>query len=57
MVRLRRAMPEHALTVGMRGVVLIVYDGGRDFEVEFCDDDGNTIALVTLRVDDLDNDA
>lgn len=56
MVRLRRAMPELALMAGARGVVLIVYEGGRDFEVEFCDDDGNTIALVTLCVDDLDID-
>ncbi|OBH86012.1 DUF4926 domain-containing protein [Mycobacterium sp. E2989] len=56
-VRLRRAVPEHDLPAGSRGTVVMDYTTGSDnaaYEVEFCDGDGITRALVTLAEDDLE---
>ncbi|WP_055400545.1 MULTISPECIES: DUF4926 domain-containing protein [unclassified Mycobacterium] len=58
-VRLRRAVPEHDLPAGSRGTVVMDYTTGsegarRAYEVEFCDGDGITRALVTLAEDDLE---
>lgn len=35
------------------GAVVLVHDEGRAYEVEFVDGDGSTIALVTLRADEV----
>ena len=32
----------------------MVYDGGRAYEVEFCDERGETVALLTLEETDLE---
>lgn len=60
-VRLHRPLPEHNLPMGVIGTVVIVYEGplaAKDdplaYEVEFCDADGVTIALVTLHDADLE---
>jgi len=48
-VRLRRAYPEHKLEAGAIGAVVMVYDNPPAYEVEFCDADGVTLALLTLQ--------
>ncbi|WP_179472860.1 DUF4926 domain-containing protein [Mycolicibacterium vinylchloridicum] len=56
-VRLLRPLPQYDLPVGAQGTVVMVY---RDpslpptYEVEFADDDGVTLALVTLKDDDVE---
>ncbi len=51
-VTLTEDLPEHGLARGAFGTA--VYDrGGEAFEVEFCDSDGRTIAVVTVRADHL----
>ena len=49
-VRLARDMPEHGLSAGATGAVLMVFDkvSPAEYEVEFLDQDGGTVALVTL---------
>lgn len=53
-VRLRRALPDHSVPVGTTGAILMVYEGGKAYEVEFCDDDGGTVAILTLEEADLE---
>jgi hypothetical protein len=59
-VQLRRDMPEHGLSAGSRGAVVMDYSkhsGGTRlpaYEVEFVDSDGLTQALVTVSEDDLE---
>ena len=51
-VRLRVERPE--VNTAARGAVVMVYDRSPpEYEVEFCDDDGRTRALLTLRAEDL----
>ncbi|MBR4022551.1 MAG: DUF4926 domain-containing protein [Ruminococcus sp.] len=38
------------LTIGTKGTIVLEYDG-KFFEVEFFDDDGNTIDVLTTPVD------
>ncbi|KPK81976.1 MAG: hypothetical protein AMS25_04080 [Gemmatimonas sp. SM23_52] len=52
-VVLTRDIPEHALRAGDVGVVVNVYKGGRAFEVEFVAGDGRTLAILTLRPEDV----
>ena len=42
------ALPEFGISAGMVGVIVDVYPDG-EFEVEFCNKDGETIAMVPLR--------
>jgi hypothetical protein len=44
-------LPEHKLTAGDIGTVVLVYGDGRGYEVEFMMLDGETIAVTTLRAD------
>ena len=53
-VRLRRPLPDRCVPVGTTGAVVTVYEGGRAYEVEFCDEKGGTIALLTLEEGDLE---
>lgn len=53
-VRLRRSLPEHNLAAGAVGAIVMVFDEPPAYEVEFCDEDGLTIALVTLEEGDLE---
>ncbi|MEU8209410.1 DUF4926 domain-containing protein [Micromonospora sp. NPDC049044] len=52
-VQLREAMPGD-LPAGAVGAVVDVFDGSPPlYEVEFTDTDGRTVALVTLRADQI----
>lgn len=53
-VALAKDLPDEKLIAGAVGTVLTVYDADPPFyEVEFCDQDGSTIALLTLKETDL----
>ncbi|MDQ3803074.1 MAG: DUF4926 domain-containing protein [Acidobacteriota bacterium] len=60
-VRLSRDLSEEGLKAGARGAVLMVHPqppgSPRDYEVEFVDEDGATLALLTLAEDQLEPDA
>lgn len=47
-VRLLRPLPEHGLTAGAVGTIVVITSGTPGFLVEFCDADGGTIAIVAL---------
>lgn len=59
-VQLLRALPEYDLPVGSRGTVVMEYgkysnqDLPPDYEVEFADLDGATLAVVTVSGNDLE---
>ena len=59
-VRLLRDLPEHNLSAGSTGAVVMDYtksSGGSlpaAYEVEFVDPDGSTQALVTIAEEDLE---
>jgi len=53
-VRLRRSLPNSVVQAGSRGAIVFVYEGGQAYEVEFCDEAGITLALVTLTKEDLE---
>ncbi len=59
-VRLVNPLPEHDLSTGSKGTVVTDYSKypGRTssdaFEVEFMDDNGETLALVTVSGNDLE---
>ena len=59
-VRLLRDLPEHNLSAGSTGAVVMDYtkhSGGNlpaAYEVEFVDPDGTTQALVTIAEEDLE---
>jgi hypothetical protein len=40
--------------LGMIGVVLEIYAGGEAYEVEFCDPEGITLALLAVRAEHLE---
>ena len=42
-------LPEHGLAAGDIGTVVLVHDEGKGYEVEFMALDGKTIAVATLR--------
>lgn len=52
-VALVKDLPEHRLVTGDIGTVVHVYPAGETVEVEFSRADGTTVAVVTLRSDDL----
>lgn len=60
-VRLSRDIPEEGLKAGARGAVLMVYpqrpDSPREYEVEFTDEEGGTLALLTLPEDQIEPEA
>lgn len=56
-VRLKKDIPGENLSAGAKGVVLIVYEvpnPPQAYEVEFLDQDGSTLALLTLTDDDIE---
>jgi hypothetical protein len=54
-VKLTEDMPEENLSSGATGTVLMVYtDSPPTYEVEFSDDSGVTLALITIRGNKLD---
>ncbi len=52
-VVLRRDMPLYGLKAGDVGAVVHVYGRGEGFEVEFVSGEGATVAVVTLRREDV----
>ncbi|MEU5668917.1 DUF4926 domain-containing protein [Micromonospora sp. NPDC047762] len=51
-VELREAIPGEDLPAGAVGAIIDVFDGPPPmYEVEFTDTDGRTVAMVTLRAD------
>lgn len=53
MVVLRRAFPERGLVAGDVGAVVHVSDDRTHLEVEFVTGEGQTVALLALRPDDV----
>jgi hypothetical protein len=54
-VKLRRDMPSVNLKAGDRGAIVMVYvDPSQAYEVEFTDKEGKTIALLTLKEEDIE---
>ncbi len=41
-------LPEHSLKAGDVGVVVMIHEGGRGYEVEFFTLDGRTLDVVTV---------
>jgi uncharacterized protein DUF4926 len=52
-VELTVDLPDEGLHAGAIGTIVDDYAGSEDFEVEFTDDAGRTLALTTLRGDQL----
>lgn len=51
-VQLTHSLPEHGLGEGERGTIVMEYEIPHEaYEVEFSDDDGETIAMVALTPD------
>ena len=50
-VALLNNVPQHQLVRGHVGTIVEILDGA--FEVEFCDDDGNTYAMAALEAGQL----
>ncbi len=44
-------LPEHGLKAGDIGAVVLVYSSGRSYEVEFVTLNGDTVAVVTVKPD------
>ncbi len=54
-VKIRQDMPEYNLVAGMTGTILMIYsDAPPTYEVEFSDDEGDMVALLTLSGNDLE---
>lgn len=53
-VRLRVPLPAHGLAAGTIGAVVMVYETPPGYEVEFVDEAGDTLALVTLSGEELE---
>ena len=52
-VVLSRDLPEHGLKQGDIGAVVHIYREGKTFEVEFITGQGDTIAITTLKSQDV----
>jgi hypothetical protein len=52
-VVLTRPLPDHGLVAGDVGAVVHIYGEGRGFEVEFVSGGGDTVAVVTLKPEDV----
>ncbi len=56
-IKLKKSIPEKNLYLGDKGTILIVYDVPGlpcAYEVEFLDKDGKTLAILTLRNEDVE---
>ncbi|MBN1961755.1 MAG: DUF4926 domain-containing protein [Deltaproteobacteria bacterium] len=52
-VRLNHAIVQHNLPEGAIGTIVMIYSEPLAYEVEFCDDEGGTIALLTLHEEEI----
>lgn len=49
-----RDLPEYGISAGTLGAILEVFDTPHiAYEVEFCNSQGETVAVVTLKPDDI----
>lgn len=56
-IKLKAPLPSKNLPLGAKGTVLIVYNEPklpRAYEIEFLDEEGNTLAIVTLNDDEIE---
>lgn len=53
-VCLRRPLAEYSLPAGAVGTVVMVYDAPPGYEIEFCDEEGATLALISLAKENAD---
>ena len=53
LVALTQSLPTHRLAAGDVGTVVHVYANGLQYEVEFFDPQRNTIAIVTLALENI----
>ena len=54
-VRLKVAKPEHGLAAGAIGAIVMEYETPREaYEVEFVDDEGQTVAMLALTPDEFE---
>lgn len=53
-VRFKINVPAHGLVVGDIGTVVEIHAGGRAVEVEVTDDEGKTVAVATMRPEELE---
>jgi hypothetical protein len=54
-VQLRHELTEHGLGIGTEGTVVMVYDADPpEYEVEFFDGEGTTLAVLTVKASDLE---
>lgn len=56
LVKLLSDIPEKNIYAGMIGTIVMIYNESNlpiAYEVEFCDKNGNTISLVTLKEKDI----
>lgn len=52
-VKLTHDISEHKLLKGDEGTIVEVYKNGEAYEVEFISKEGKTVALLTLKSDDI----
>jgi hypothetical protein len=52
-VVLTRSLPAHRLQAGDVGAIVHVYEDQQTYEVEFVSGGGGTLAVVTLKADDV----
>ncbi|MFW5406921.1 DUF4926 domain-containing protein [Pectobacterium carotovorum] len=51
-ISLKNALPEEGLKKGMLGAIVHIYnEPSPEYEIEFCDDNGDTLACITLTPD------
>ena len=50
---LTRDIPEHGLKSGDIGAVVHLYENDKTYEIEFLTGHGDTVAVVTLKADDV----
>ncbi len=59
-IKLKKNLPEHNLTPGIRGTILFVYEEKlnipRAYEVEFLDKQGKTLVQLTVFEDEIEKD-
>jgi hypothetical protein len=57
-VQLKRDIRSEGLSAGVRGTVLLIYDDPTlplAYEVEFADDEGTTLAVLTVTDEDIES--
>jgi len=54
LVRLKQPVPFVGLNAGAVGAIVMVYDDPPAYEVEFTDSSGATIALLTLKEEEIE---